>query len=625
MSRTASRFVFRCLFWATVVGFLCRRTSATRWIPVLQTGDIPPALDLPSQVFVPQRNETLLIGGFDTTNKGFGNYFPAKNSSGISAYSSTFSIRSGTTRDGTPQWVWKNLAPSQFAVDAGGSSAAITDDGNMVVRWGGVQMDATQNPLLSTVHTMNFTGEAWGAWVPMQTTNTPLLSAFAKAVIYGDLFITVGGIDADGAVNNAINKLSLRTGTWSTMSVIGENLPASWGHNVVLWRNFPLRDAVVPNGNGMAPAESSDVLLIIGGQVCPSDTRAAGPSCFIKYPGYALDLATETLHLLDTKGTSPGYRAQATAQLVLQPDGEYALSLTGGYYGDSTYVYWFWSDNWLYTPTSRVWSNTPIANPSTFPNRYGAFCVPPFATVGFGSTFPYSVHTDAWALVTSGGDTSQSSLNLSGGGLVVSVTGVEYILTMRDSRGLELGYGGETVMGFLVDEYGRTTIGVVDDHGNGTYTIAFQASWAGAHDLYVNYNGASMFASTSVKVRVLPGAADPSTSSVTFATELYQGVNASLALDVRDFTGNTLLQNDALMATTVLIAYTQSSQYQVPGFRREPTEAQLGYVDGQVIATFVPESLGNLTVTVFLNGMYLSNAVIPVNKPIERAYVLVII
>ncbi|KAJ3022380.1 hypothetical protein HKX48_006315 [Thoreauomyces humboldtii] len=581
--------------------------AVLRWIPVTQVGS-PPAksLDLAGSVSI-STSQTLFIGGFNTTLRRYADFTPPDPTQ-TSAYASTWLVTSTTNSVGVSVWTWSVL--NTFGAAAGGVSAAATADGAHVFRWGGVG-ENPQDPLLSLVHTMTLTNGVWGNWIPMPTTNTPLAVGFAPAVIYNNMFITVGGQANNTSMYNTINAMSISTGVWSILPQPGAVLPAIWGHVVHLFYDFPLRRAVVPLGSAL-PAVTSDVLLIFSGMLCPQDSWSIGPTCYVAEPGFAYDLVNQIIYVLDTKGTVPPIRAHATSQISVQ-NGRSVISLTGGGYTDSTYVYWFWSDTWFYDLTDLIWKQAVIVNDPSVPNRYNAISAGSGISVGYGSTFPECAYSDGWTLTSIGGDATNSILQAPAT-LVVNGGTAVYILTVRDINGLELDYGGDIVSGFLADQLGRTVLGEVTDYANGTYAIGFKITTAGSYSLAINYNGVRVPTSSSTAT-VSPGPADPTTSIVQLGgNHTWVGYDVSIAVQVRDAFGNALQKSDALAAATAVVSDDGTLA------RRAIVTASKTYENGNVIFSFLPSDTGTYSVAVSLNGALIGNAlplsvVYPVSLP----------
>ncbi|KAJ3165326.1 hypothetical protein HDU88_004119 [Geranomyces variabilis] len=508
-------------------------------------------------------------------------------------------VESAMDPSGGPIWTWTAGPP--FALALGGVAAATTDGGTTIVRWGGMTPGVvTQDPQRGVVNAMNMSGQSMGPWTALATTNDPPPLAFARAFIYGDQFITVGGVEGTNETNvfavNTINSLSLTTGVWATLNPAGATLPGLWGHNAELLRDFPLRRAVTPLDGFPAAPETSDVILIFGGmlfdadRVCLNEIEGVGPLCFLQTPGFAYDLVENVMYELNTESSFP-QRVHATSQIA-QVDGETVVAISGGLYSDPTYVYWFWSDTYFYSLQTLTWRQASIANDASVPNRMLAISVAPYLSYGYGSSFPYHSYTDAWMLVDYTGAALESLLTPPSTSPLADGSKTTYLLTLRDHRGADLDYGGEAVSGFLVDWVGRATIGTVVDYKNGTYAISFALSRAGAYRLLVVYNGESIFESGAQAVTVYPGAPNTKTSTVE-VSPAYRGFNMTVSVKVLDVSGNAVSEDDAMAAVAVTVSGA--------GLNRRGSVDKV-WADGYVTCTFIPMTLGSLNIDVALNG-----------------------
>ncbi|KAJ3135353.1 hypothetical protein HDU90_004077 [Geranomyces variabilis] len=567
-----------------------------RWIPVTQSGVKPTTLDSSASVPLAGLNATIFIGGLNNAARKWNNTWdiPAQQ---VTAVNETWMVQSAMDANGAPTWAWTQ-GPA-FSVAAGGVAAAATADGSQVVRWGGMTPGvATQDSQLAVVHSMSVSGHNMSTWSPMTTTNDPAPVAFAPAFIYEDQFITVGGVNTTGRFAvNTINSLSLTTGAWTTLTPAGITLPGLWAHNAQLLRDFPLRRAVTWLDNLPEPPETGDVILIFGGMlydaggICLYENYGAGPSCYLEIPGFAYDLKGNVVYKLNTQGTSFPQRMQAASQIT-QMNGETVVSISGGLYADSTYVYWFWSDTYFYSLNTLTWRQAAIANDHSIPNRMLAISVTPYFSYGYGSSFPALSYCDAWMLVDYTGAARQSLLTPPSDPPLADGSQTTYLLTLRDYRGVGLDYGGEIVSGFMLDDVGRATIGAVADNKNGTYSILFALSRAGTYRLLVTYNGDSIFESGSQTLVVQPGAPNTETSMV-IISPAYRGFNTTVLVKVLDVSGNAVGEADAMAAVAVIVSGA--------GLRRRDLVDKV-WADGYVVCTFVPMTLGTLSISVTLNG-----------------------
>ncbi|KAJ3152757.1 hypothetical protein HDU86_005516 [Geranomyces michiganensis] len=593
-----------------------------RWIPITQIGEVPPTtLDGSAHVSLPSLNATIFVGGFNNENRTFSDFYNVSNiwkePPEITAVDTTWIVQSEIDASGAPTWTWTS-GPA-FGARAGGVAAAATADGTKVVRWGGVEPGvalqypgvATQDAQLGVVFEMSVgPGLSLGAWIPVTTTNDPPPVAFSKAVIYGGQFITLGGVDSSvPVVVNTINSLSLDTGAWTTLTPAGETLPPVWGHNAQLLYDFPLRRAVKPLAGMPAAAETSDVILIFGGMLyddggfCIREIWGSGSWCYLAGPGFAYDLVGNVMYTLDTAGTGFPQRIHATSQIA-QVDGETVVSVTGGLYGDSTYVYWYWSDTYFYSLKTLEWRQASVANAASVPHRMQAICgVFPHLSYGYGSTFPKRTYTDAWMLAEYGGAALKSILTNPSTPPLADGSKTTYMLTVRDYRGERLDYGGEAVSGFMMDQVGRATLGGVTDYDNGTYAIEFSLSRAGAYRLLVMYNGESVFTSGSRAVFVKEGAPDAQKSTVDVSAA-FRDFNTTVLVKVLDVSGNPIAQEDAMAAVTVAVSGA--------GLNRRSVLLKKVWADGYVRCTFVPTTLGTVNIDVRLNGVAIGESALQI-------------
>ena len=170
------------------------------------------------------------------------------------------------------------------------------------------------------------------------------------------------------------------------------------------------------------------------------------------------------------------------------------------------------------------------------------------------------------------------------------VTGQSAVVTLqaKDSAGNNVPVGGATVA-FSIVGTGTSvgTLGPVTDNGNGTYSATFWRNSGTAIQFAATVDGVAVSAAPP-SITVIPGAIDASNSIIT-TTPIALGESATIILQLRDSSGNDVVNGNQTVSFNLTGAVTQVIQATFSG-------------NGTYTAKFNASTLGNIQISAVVDG-----------------------
>jgi adhesin/invasin len=129
---------------------------------------------------------------------------------------------------------------------------------------------------------------------------------------------------------------------------------------------------------------------------------------------------------------------------------------------------------------------------------------------------------------------------------IASGSPVQVTLQAKDAAGNPLSAGGAAVAFSVQSGTGTATVSAATDKGNGSYTATLSGVLAGTVTVRATLNGTSV--TSTAAVTVTPGAASPSTSTITAPGQFPLGTSFSVTVNTKDAAGNPLTTGGAAVA-----------------------------------------------------------------------------